>query len=125
MITSRRTITLQCNDSGAEPIGPLERYNEGNSTLKKNQLPQLHLNAVDMELFTVAVKDIIKQPLTFTKGCGGGGAVVRLRMVIVMVDMMMRTMMMIVMEIAFMLMMIFTVAVLLILKLEREREQLF
>ena len=76
MITSRRTITLQCNDSGAEPIGPLERYNEGISTLKKNQLPQLHLNAVDMELFTVAVKDIIKQPLTFTKGGwgeGGGG----------------------------------------------------
>ena len=72
MITSRRTITLQCNDSGAEPIGPLERYNEGISTLKKNQLPQLHLNAVDKELFTVAVKDVIKQPLTFTMGGGVG-----------------------------------------------------
>ena len=34
------------HDSGAEPIGPLELYNEGISTLKKNQLPQLHLNAV-------------------------------------------------------------------------------
>ena len=61
------------HDSGAEPIGPLELYNEGISTLKKNQWPQLHLNAVDKELFTAAVKDIIKQPLTFTMGGGGGG----------------------------------------------------
>ena len=59
------------HDSGAEPIGPLQLYNEGISTLKKNQLPQLHLNAVDKELFTAAVKDIIKQPLTFTMGGGG------------------------------------------------------
>ena len=42
--------------------------NEGISTLKKNQLPQLHSSAFDMKLFTVAVKDIIKQPLTFTFG---------------------------------------------------------
>ena len=61
------------HDSGAEPMGPLELYNEGISTLKKNHLPQLHLNAVDKELFTAAVKDIIKQPLTFTMGVGGGG----------------------------------------------------
>ena len=59
------------HDGGAEPIGSLELYNEGISTLKKNQLPQLHLNAVDKELFTAAVKDIIKQPLTFTIGGGG------------------------------------------------------
>ena len=64
-------MTPQCNDSGAQLIGPLELYNEGISTLKKNQLPQLHLNAVDKELFTAAVKDIIKQPLTFTIGGGG------------------------------------------------------
>ena len=35
-------------------------------------MPQLHLNAVDKELFTVAVKDVIKQPLTFTMGGGVG-----------------------------------------------------
>ena len=64
-------MTPQCNDSGAQLIGPLELYNEGISTLKKNQLPQLHLNSVDKELFTV--KDIIKQPLTFTMGVVGGG----------------------------------------------------
>ena len=58
------------HDSGAEPIGPLELYNKGVSTLKKNQWPQLHLNAVDKELFTAAVKDIIKRPLTFTMGGG-------------------------------------------------------
>ena len=31
------------HDSGAEPIGPVELYNEGISTLKKNQWPLLHL----------------------------------------------------------------------------------
>ena len=61
------------HDSGAEPIGPVELYNEGISTLKKNQWPLLHLNAVDKELFTAAVRDIIKQPLTFTMGGGGRG----------------------------------------------------
>ena len=50
------------------PICSLELCDEGISTLKKNQLPQLHSSAFDMKLFTVAVKDIIKQPLTFTFG---------------------------------------------------------
>ena len=61
-----RTITPQHNDSDAEPIGPLELYYEVISSLKKNQLPQLHPNTFEKRLFTVALKDIIKQPMTFT-----------------------------------------------------------
>ena len=34
-----RTIAPQRHNSDAEPIGPLELYYEGISTLKKNQLP--------------------------------------------------------------------------------------
>ena len=61
-----RTITPWHNDSDAEPIGLLELYYEVISSLKKNQWPQLHPNAFDKRLFTVAVTDIIKQPMTFT-----------------------------------------------------------
>ena len=52
-------------DSDAEPIGPLELYYEGKSTLKKKQLPYIQY-VFDKKLFTVAAKDVIKQHMAFT-----------------------------------------------------------
>ena len=61
-----KTIALQHNaDSDAKPIGPLELYYEGISTLKKKQLPYIRY-ALDKGLFTVAAKDVIKQHMAFT-----------------------------------------------------------
>ena len=61
-----KTIAPQHNaDSDAEPIGPLELYCEGISTLKKKQLPYIRY-AFDKVLFTVAAKDVIKQHMAFT-----------------------------------------------------------
>ena len=61
-----KTIAPQHNaDSDAEPIGPLELYYEGISTLKKKQLPCIRY-AFDKELFTVSAKDVIKQQMAFT-----------------------------------------------------------
>ena len=68
-------------DSDAEPIGPLELYSEGISTLKKKQLPYIQY-AFDKGLFTVAAKDVIKQYMAL------------LRMMIVMVGTTMIMMMM-------------------------------
>ena len=61
-----KIIAPQYNaDSDAEPIGLLELYYEGISTLKKKQLPYTRY-AFDNGLFTVAAKDIIKQHMAFT-----------------------------------------------------------
>ena len=61
-----KTIAPQHNaDSDAEPIGPLEHYYEGISTLKNKQLPYIRY-AFDKGLFTVAAKNVIKQHMAFT-----------------------------------------------------------
>ena len=61
-----KTIAPQHNaDSDAEPIGSLELYYEGISTLKKKQLPYIRY-AFDKGLFTVTAKDVMKQHMAFT-----------------------------------------------------------
>ena len=60
-----KTIAPQHNaDSDAGPIGPLELYYEGISTLKKKQLPYIRYALTrDCSLFSA---DVIKQHMAFT-----------------------------------------------------------
>ena len=63
-----KTIAPQHNaDSDAEPIGPLELYYEGISSLKKKQVSYIRC-AFDKGLFIVAAKDVIKQHMAFAMG---------------------------------------------------------
>ena len=92
-----KTIASQHNaDSDAEPIGPLEHYYEGISTLKKKQLPYIRY-AFDKGLFTVAAKDVIKQHMTFTMSETEDDDIVMVGMTMMMMMMMMMMAMVIIM----------------------------